>query len=133
MKGVRKIELPVYGDGRGSLSFIEKGADLPFDVKRMYFLYDVPSDQNRGHHAHKNLRQCIFAFSGSFKVRFKDGKGNECDFLLTKPNECLLVELPLWRELDDFSQGAMCVVLASDCYGEDDYIRNYQDFIDYVS
>lgn len=129
IKNLRIIEIPKIVDehGRGKLSFIEKDV-IPFKIERVYYLYDVPSDAYRGGHAHKKLQQFIIALSGSFEVLLDDGETKQ-KIMLNKPNKGLLIPTGVWRELDNFSSGAVCLVLASEVYDEDDYIRDYNAFI----
>lgn len=122
------IKLPKLSDPRGSLSFIEGGRHVPFDVKRVYYLYDVPGGEARGGHAHRELSQLVIAVSGSFTVVLDDGRERH-SFVLNKPYEGLLITPGKWRELEDFSSGAVCLVLASHYYDESDYIRNYDEFL----
>lgn len=117
-----------HSDRKGNLSVVENGQTLPFDVKRVYYLYDVPGGENRGAHAHKELSQLIIAASGSFTVTLDDGKCKR-SFFLNRPYQGLYVKPGMWRDLDDFSSGAVCMVLASDIYIASDYIRDYQEFI----
>lgn len=126
------IELPKIYDPRGNLTFIEGGQHIPFDIKRVYYLYDVPGGAERGGHAHKELQQLIIAISGSFDVLLKDGKA-EKRFHLNRSYYGLLVNSMIWRELDNFSSGAVCMVLASNLYDESDYYRNYDEFLNAVS
>lgn len=119
-----------HSDRKGNLTVVENGITLPFDVKRVYYVYDVPGGESRGAHAHRNLSQLIVAASGSFKVTLDDGRVKR-SFFLNRPYQGLLVKPGLWRDLEDFSSGAVCMVLASDVYKEDDYIRNYDDFVKY--
>lgn len=119
-----------HSDRKGNLTVFENGTTLPFDVKRVYYLYDVPGGENRGAHAHKELEQLIVAASGSFTVTLDDGNCKR-SFFLNRPYQGLYVKPGLWRDLVDFSSGAVCMVLASDIYKTDDYIRNYQDFLIY--
>ncbi len=119
-----------HSDRTGNLTVIENGVTLPFDVKRVYYIYDVPGGENRGAHAHKKLNQLIVAVSGSFKVTLDDGHCKR-SFFLNRPYQGLFVQPGLWRDLDDFSSGAVCMVLASDVYDQNDYIRSYEDFIDF--
>lgn len=113
--------------GRGSLSVIEKDC-IPFEIKRVYYLYDVPSDAYRGGHAHKDQLALLIALSGSFEVVLDDGIQKK-KVMLNKPNKGLLIPTGIWRELENFSSGAVCLVLASDVFKEDDYIRDYKEFV----
>lgn len=115
-------------DRKGCLTVVENGKTLPFHVKRVYYLYDVPGGESRGAHAHRDLSQFIVAASGSFTVTLDDGKCKR-SFFLNRPYQGLYVKPGMWRILDDFSSGAICMVLASDIYSEDDYIRDYNEFI----
>lgn len=117
-----------HSDRKGNLSVVENGKTLPFDVKRVYYLYDVPGGENRGAHAHKELSQLIIAASGSFTVTLNDGKCKR-SFFLNRPYQGLYVKPGMWRDLEDFSSGAVCMVLASDVYKAEDYIRIYDDFL----
>jgi dTDP-4-dehydrorhamnose 3,5-epimerase-like enzyme len=126
IKGIKIIDIPKVSDPRGHLGIIEKEV-VPFDIKRVYYLYDVPSDAYRGGHAHKNLSQLLIALSGSFEVHLKNGKEN-VTVVLNKPSKGLLIESGIWREIDNFSSGSVCLVLASDVFKESDYIREYDDF-----
>ena len=119
-----------HSDRKGNLSVVENGATLPFDVKRVYYLYDVPGGESRGAHAHRNLEQLIVAASGSFTVTLDDGKSKR-SFFLNRPYQGLYVKSGLWRDLGDFSSGAVCMVLASEMYDAADYIRDYQEFIEF--
>lgn len=129
LEKVRIIEIPKITDpdGRGSLSVLEKNI-LPYSIKRVYYLYDVPSNSTRGGHAHKELQQCLIALSGSFIVVLDDGKERK-EILLNRPDKGLLIPSGVWRELIEFSAGAVCLSLVSAEYDEDDYIREYEDFI----
>lgn len=127
------IELNKHHSPRkGNLSVVENGVTLPFDVRRVYYLYDVPGGESRGAHAHRELSQLIVAVSGSFKVTLDDGT-NKRSFVLNRPYQGLYVTPGLWRELDDFSSGSVCLVLASEVYQETDYIRDYNEFLEYRS
>ena len=117
-----------HSDRKGNLTVVENGVTLPFDVKRVYYLYDIPGGESRGSHAHKELEQLIVAASGSFKVTLDDGKMKRTYFL-NRPYQGLLVKPGLWRDLEDFSSGAVCMVLASEVYQDEDYIRNYDEFL----
>lgn len=116
-----------HSDRKGNLTVVENGITLPFDVKRVYYLYDVPGGENRGSHAHKDLSQLIIAASGSFTVTLDDGQSKR-SFFLNRPYQGLYVKPGMWRDLVDFSSGAVCMVLASDVYKVDDYIRDYGSF-----
>lgn len=125
----RLIELDKHhSDRKGNLSIVENGSTLPFDVKRVYYLYDVPGGESRGSHAHKELEQLIVAASGSFTVTLDDGRSKR-SFFLNRPYIGLYVKPGLWRDLDDFSSGAVCMVLASEVYNAGDYIRDYEEFL----
>lgn len=113
---------------RGNLTVAEQRKDIPFDIKRVYWTYDVPSGECRGGHAHKQLYQLLVAMSGSFKVVIDNGKESR-SVLLNHPWEGLLITPGIWRTLEDFSSGAVCMVLASELYDENDYIREYDDFV----
>lgn len=119
-----------HSDRKGNLTVVENGQTLPFDVKRVYYLYDVPGGENRGAHAHKELSQLIIAVSGSFTVTLDDGKCKR-SFFLNRPYQGLYVKPGMWRDLEDFSSGAVCMVLASDVYLKEDYIRDYQEFLEF--
>jgi dTDP-4-dehydrorhamnose 3,5-epimerase-like enzyme len=117
-----------HSDRKGNLSVVENGKTLPFDVKRVYYLYDVPGGENRGSHAHRKLEQLIVAASGSFRVTLDDGNVKR-SFVLNRPYQGLYVKPGMWRDLEDFSSGAVCLVLASEMYNPDDYIRDYDVFL----
>ncbi|GGG06187.1 hypothetical protein GCM10011344_03320 [Dokdonia pacifica] len=120
------IEIPRITDPRGNLAVIEKNT-LPYEVKRVYYLYDVPSDAYRGGHSHKECKEFLVALSGSFEVVLDDGTSKK-RLTLNKPNKGLLIPTGIWRELENFSSGAVCLVLASQEYEEEDYIRDYDAF-----
>lgn len=123
------IELGKHHSGRkGNLTVVENGYSIPFNVKRVYYLYDVPGGESRGAHAHKKLEQLIVAVSGSFRVSICDGI-NKASFTLNRPYQGLYIKPGLWRDLDDFSSGGVCLVLASDEYDSEDYIRDYNSFL----
>lgn len=124
---IQLIEIPKIHDVRGNLSVIE-GDTVPFEMKRVYYLYDVPSGSERGGHSHKNLQQFLVACSGSFDVVLKDGN-SETTITLNKPNFGLLIPKGIWRELQNFSSGSVCLVLASAVFDEEDYIREYDEFV----
>jgi hypothetical protein len=125
---IRSIELSQIKDSRGDLTFIEGGKHLPFNIARVYYLYNVPVDAERGGHAHKELEQVVFALSGSFRMKIDDGK-TKSEYWLRDPRKGLYIKNMIWREMDSFSQGAVCMVLASHWYDEVDYYRNYNDFL----
>jgi dTDP-4-dehydrorhamnose 3,5-epimerase-like enzyme len=129
LENIKIIDIPKIVDeqGRGNLAVIEKDT-YPFEIKRVYYLYDVPSDAYRGGHAHKEVFEMLIAISGSFEVLLDDGKSKK-KVMLNKPNKGLLIPTGIWRELDNFSSGAVCLVLASDVFDESDYIRDYNQFI----
>jgi hypothetical protein len=121
------IDLPKIVEPRGNLTFIEGGRHVPFDIKRVYYLYDVPGGAERGGHAHKGLHQLIVAMSGSFDIVLDDGRQKR-RFHLNRSYYGLYVCPMIWREMDNFSSGAVCLVLASNFYAESDYYRDYKDF-----
>lgn len=124
----RLIDLPRIGDPRGNLTFVEGGTHIPFQIARVYYLYDVPGGESRGGHAHRNLEQLIVAMSGSFDVVVDDGKRRKT-FTLNRSYVGLYMPTMIWRELINFSSGAVCTVMASQRYDESDYYREYQDFV----
>lgn len=126
------IELPRITDPRGNLTVAEANKNIPFDIKRVYWLYDVPGGECRGGHAHKQIKEILIAVSGSFHVTLDNGKEKQT-FLLNHPYQGLLIDTKTWRTLDDFSSGAVCVVLASDFYDKNDYIYDYNDFLQYIN
>lgn len=132
IENCRIIDLPKIADQRGNLSFIEGANHIPFDIRRVYYLYDVPGGAERGSHAHKNLQQLILAVSGSFDVVLHDGE-TERRFTLNRSHYGLYVCPMIWRTLENFSSGAVCLVLASQTYDEDDYIRDQAEFIRQVT
>jgi len=127
LKDCRIIELPKIEDHRGNLTFIEQENHIPFEIKRVYYLYDVPGGGLRGGHAHKTLHEFIIAANGSFDVILKDGQ-NESRHHMNRSYYGLYVPPGVWRELDNFSSGSVSLVLASDFFDEKDYIREYKDF-----
>ncbi len=126
--GWKLVDLPKICDARGNLTFIEKD-HLPFSIKRVYYLYDVPGGAVRAGHAHKALQQVIIAISGSFDVALENGQGSREKFYLNRPYRGLYIPSMIWRDIDNFSSGAVCLVLASAVYDESDYYRNYDDFL----
>lgn len=125
------IELDKHHHEKGNITVVENGRTVPFDVRRTYYLYDVPGGESRGGHAHRELRQLIVAASGSFDVTLDDGSGVKRTFTLNRPYQGLLVVPGIWRELTNFSSGSVCLVLASHEYDEGDYIRDYGTFVNY--
>jgi hypothetical protein len=125
---ISEIILPKISDPRGDLTFIEGENHIPFKIARVYYLYNVPVESERGGHAHHDLEQVIFALSGSMRIKIDDGY-NKSEHWLRNPQKGLHITQKVWREMDCFSQGAVCMVLASQRYDEEDYIRNYKDFI----
>lgn len=119
-----------HSDCKGNLSVVENSTTLPFDVKRVYYLYDVPGGESRGAHAHRELEQLIVAASGSFTVTLDDGKCKR-SFFLNRPYQGLYVKPGMWRDLVDFSSGAVAMVLASEVYQKEDYIRDYNEFLEF--
>lgn len=126
---IKTINIPKVEDHRGNLAVIEKDT-IPFPVKRVYYLYDVPSGAYRGAHAHKEQLEFLVALSGSFDVLLDDGSSKK-RFMLNKPDQGLLVPTGIWRELENFSSGAVCLVVASDEFNEADYMRNYDSFLEF--
>lgn len=124
----RIIELPKITEPRGNLTFIEGNRHIPFDIRRVYYLYDVPGGAERGGHAHKALSQLIIAMSGSFDVVLDEG-GEKKRFHLNRSYQGLYVCPMMWRELDNFSSGSVCMVLASNIYEESDYYRDYNEYL----
>ena len=125
---VRFIDLPVITDPRGNLCVAEGGQSVPFEIRRIYYLYDVPSQSTRAGHAHHALHQLVIAVSGSFDVRLHDGVRDE-RVTLNRPNRGLHIGTGTWRDIDNFSSGAVCLVLASEHYDEADYIRDFDAFL----
>jgi hypothetical protein len=127
LENCRMINLPKIHDSRGNLTFVEGSSHIPFDIERIYYLYDVPGGAERGGHAHKGLQQLIIAMSGSFDVVIDDGKDKKRIHLNRSYNGLYVCPM-IWRELDNFSSGSVCMVLASNRYDEDDYYRDYAEF-----
>ena len=115
---------------KGNISVVQNNETVPFNVKRIYYLYDVPGGESRGSHAHLNLSQLMVAVSGSFRVTLDDGNVKR-SFMLNRPYQGLYVKPGIWRDLDDFSSGAVCMVLASDVYTKGDYIRDYEEYLEF--
>ncbi len=129
INAIQIIQIPKITDPRGNLAVIEKEV-LPYPIKRVYYLFDVPSDAARGGHAHIEQQEFLIALSGSFTVLLDDGK-NKTEVLLNKPDKGLLIPTGIWRELEDFSSGAICLVVSSGEFEESDYIRDYDTFASY--
>jgi dTDP-4-dehydrorhamnose 3,5-epimerase-like enzyme len=127
LQSCKIINLPKIEDPRGNLTFIEQARHVPFDIKRVYYLYDVPGGGVRGGHAHKQQHEFVIAANGSFDVVLKEGL-NEKRYHLNRSYYGLYISPMTWRELDNFSSGSVCLVLASDLFYEEDYIRDYEDF-----
>lgn len=127
LRDCRLLDLPKIADPRGNLTFVEGTRHIPFEIKRVYYLYDVPGGGERGGHAHRSLHQFIIAMSGSFDVVLDDGWNKE-RFHLNRSYYGLYICPMVWRELDNFSSGSVCMVLASDFYDESDYYRDYEEF-----
>lgn len=125
------IDLTKITDPRGNLTVVQQMEDIPFNIARAYWVYDVPAGECRGGHAHKSLQQFVIAVSGSFEVTLDNGREKK-KYLLNHPYQGLLINTATWRTLDDFSSGAVCLVLASEPFSEDDYIRDYDEFLQYV-
>lgn len=124
---IQIIDIPKIENNNGNIAVIEN-AVIPFQINRVYYLFDVPSTAQRGGHSHKKLNQVLIALSGSFDVVLKDGKETQ-KITLNKPDKGLLINTNIWRELENFSSGSVCLVLASEVFDEDDYIRDYSDFL----
>ena len=124
------IDIPKINNTKGNIGVIENDT-IPFDVKRVFYLFDVPSGAKRGGHANKKTNQVLIAISGSFDVVLKDGNSKEI-VKLNRPDKGLLIENNIWRELENFSSGSVCLVLASEEFSEDDYIRNYKEYLSFV-
>ncbi len=128
IKNCQLIDLPKINDERGNLTFIEGEKHVPFTIKRIYYLYDVPGGATRAGHAHKKLQQFLIAMSGSFDVTVDDGR-QKIKFHLNRSYYGLFVPSMIWREIDNFSSGSVCVALASEYFDEADYYRHYPDFL----
>lgn len=129
---IKKIRFPEHGDDRGQLVAVEEFKDIPFEIKRIYYIYDTLSNVIRGRHAHINLQQILICVHGSCKIMLDDGK-DKVIVSLDKPNEGIFVSNNTWREMFDFSSDAVLLVLASELYDENDYIRNYEKFLDFIN
>jgi len=122
------LQLSKIQNRSGNITIVENKLDIPFEVKRIYYLYDIPSNETRGGHAHKELYQLVIGASGSFNINLNDGVNNKSIFL-NRPDFGLLIVPGIWRDLSDFSSGSVCLVFASEIYSENDYIRDYDEFI----
>jgi dTDP-4-dehydrorhamnose 3,5-epimerase-like enzyme len=131
VNGCRIINLPRIADPRGNLTFVEGDKHIPFPIRRVYYLYDVPGGETRGGHGHKQLQQFIIAASGSFDVVVDDGKDKQ-RFFLNRSYYGLYIPRMVWRELENFSSGSVSLVMASEIYDESDYYRDYSEFLDAV-
>lgn len=125
------IKIPKIDDYRGNIAFIEKDV-VPFEIKRVYYLFDIPSNARRGGHSHKEQFELLIPLSGSFEVIVDDGKEKKV-IALNKPDKGLLIKSNVWRELENFSSGSVCLVISSGKYLEEDYIRDYQEFLNYIN
>jgi len=124
------LELPKNHSEKGNITAVNNGLEVPFNIQRVYYLYDVPGGEARGGHAHRDLQQLIIAASGSFDLMVDDGKVKRT-FQLNRPNQGVFMPAGLWRELNNFSSGSICLVLASIPYSETDYLRDYQEFLNF--
>lgn len=124
------VELLIVHTDNGNMTVMENNRSIPFNIKRIYYLYDVPMGAERGGHAHYQLQQYVVAASGSFTFVIDDGKDKR-EIFLNHPNKALHIKPGIWREMKDFSSGSVCLVLASHTYSEDDYIREYSEFLNY--
>lgn len=124
------LHLPKIHNRAGNITPIQNGIEVPFDIKRVYYLYDVPGGESRGAHGHRHLEQLIVAASGAFDITIDDGH-NKKTVQLNRPDKGLYLKPGMWRDITNFSSGAICLVLASELYTEEDYIRDYQEFLNY--
>ena len=130
---VKFIEFDIKGDERGKLIALEQFKNIPFEIKRVYYIFDLKNNISRGFHAHKNLQQVAICIRGSCKFLLDNGKEKVKDIILDSPNKGLFIDKMIWREMYDFSEDCVLLVLASDYYDESDYIRDYQEFINYLT
>ncbi len=127
---IELISIPKIEDYRGNIAIVEKST-IPFEIKRVYYLFDIPSTATRGGHAHKQQHELLIPLSGSFDVIINDGK-NRLTITLNKPDKGLLIKNNVWRELENFSSGSVCLVISSGEFDEEDYIRNFDEYISYL-
>jgi dTDP-4-dehydrorhamnose 3,5-epimerase-like enzyme len=132
LNGARLIDLKKISDPKGNLTPIEGSIDIPFEIRRVYYTYDIPGGETRGGHAHREIQEFVVAASGSFSVTLFDGKDRDT-FFLSRSYYGLLIPKMVWRELTDFSSGSVCLVLASDRYDEAEYVRDFDEFTSLVS
>ncbi len=125
---IKLIDFEIKGDERGSLIALEENKNVPFDIKRIYYIFDTKKDVRRGFHAHKSLKQILICVSGTCKILLDNGQ-KKSEIILSSPNTGLLIESMIWREMFDFSDNCVLMVIASEYYDENDYIRNYEEFI----
>lgn len=130
-KLVHKIKLPLISNENGDLSFCEAGKSVPFEIKRVFYISNVRKNDKRGFHAHHKTKQALFCIKGSALIKFDDGK-NKDEVLLDKQNIGVLIDSKVWHSMENFSEDLIMLVLASEFYDESDYIRNYQDFLDFI-
>lgn len=128
----RIINFQKHGDSRGMLIALESNKEIPFEIKRVYYMYDTIKNVRRGYHAHKKLKQILICIHGSCKIHLDDGR-NTIEVVLDKPYEGLYIDNDIWREMYDFTSDAVLMVLASELYDESDYIRDYNDFLEFIS
>ena len=128
MKNIKNLKFDLKGDNRGSLIALEQLKEIPFDIKRIYYIFDTKHDIARGFHAHKNLEQVLICVNGSCKIKLDDGK-NQQIVELNYPDQGLYIGSNIWREMFDFSQGCVLLVVASEYYDEKEYVKNYSEFI----
>lgn len=127
VKGCKWVEVPKFSDERGSLSFMEQNEHVPFNIKRLYYIYDVTEEETRGYHAHEELKQLVFSLNGQVEFVLDDGR-NRDSVLLNEPNKGLFIPSMIWREMKNFSPESVYLVVASEYYDEEDYINDYETF-----
>lgn len=129
LEKAREIEFPKICDPRGNLSFVEGGRHIPFPIRRVFYIYDIPGGETRGGHAHKYCQQILTAVCGSFTLRLTDGK-DERTFHLDRANKGVLIPNGLWLTMENFTTGSICLAIASEPYDEEDYVRDFEEFIE---